>query len=293
MEMAEFSLWNYNKNPGLFEEVQRLGIYTFANVYQEWSASKYRNISRNAINGYKTSFAKCEAIWDMKIAELKNYHFQRIMNSSDLKLKSLMVIVFEYAVQNDIMNKNYEKYVILNKKEEPLKIHKPFTEKEIEIIFEHDNIPFVDTILIMIYTGFHVGELFSIKMSDVDLQSMTIRGGLKTEAGKNRMVPVHEKIQQCILKYTCTKHEYLFCDFETGKPINYHSYRNIYFDKIMEMFHMEHLPHDCRHTFAIRLSKYRANTTSIRKLIGHTSYRTTEKIYTLKIFRSYESQYKH
>lgn len=288
MEMAEFSLWNYNKNPDLFEEVQKLGVFTFANVYQEWSTTKYRNISKNAINGYKTSYAKCESIWEMKIAELKTYHFQRIMDASelsfasDLKLKSLMVLVCEYAVQNDIMNKNYAKYVIINKKEETPEIHKPFTENEIDILFEHDNIPFVDTILIMIYTGFRVGELFSIKTADVDLQSMTIRGGIKTEAGKNRLVPVHEKIQQYILKYACAKQEYLFCNLETGKPINYHVYRNTYFDKIMEMLHMDHLPHDCRHTFATRLSNYGANTTSIRKLIGHSSYSTTEKIYTHK-----------
>ena len=45
---------------------------------------------------------------------------------------------------------------------------------------------------------------------------------------------------------------------------------------------MEHLPHDCRHTFATRLSNYGANSTCIKKLIGHSSYTTTEKIYTHK-----------
>ncbi|MCR0179690.1 tyrosine-type recombinase/integrase [[Clostridium] innocuum] len=59
-------------------------------------------------------------------------------------------------------------------------------------------------------------------------------------------------------------------------------YRNQYFDKIMDMLEMEHLPHDCRHTFATRLSNYGANSTCIKKLIGHSSYTTTEKIYTHK-----------
>lgn len=52
-EMAEFSLWNYNKNPVLFEEIQKLGTITFETIYQEWSSMKFRCISQNAINGYK------------------------------------------------------------------------------------------------------------------------------------------------------------------------------------------------------------------------------------------------
>ena len=211
------------------------------------------------------------------MTDLKAMHFQRIMDestlslSSDLKLRSLMMLVCEYAVQNDIIQKNYAKYVIINRKEDHPEIHKPFTEWEIEQLFDHDNIPFVDTVLIMIYTGFRVGELFNIRREDVDVQNMTIRGGSKTEAGKNRLVPVHEKIQKYVMDYYLQNYEF-----------NYHMYRNQYFDKIMDMLDMEHLPHDCRHTFATRLSNYGANSTCIKKLIGHSSYATTEKIYTHK-----------
>ena len=287
-EMAEFSLWNYNKNPVLFEEIQRAGAITFDTVYQEWSASKYRNISHTAMNGYKAAYAKCNGIKDMKITEMKTYHFQKIMDestlslASDLKLKSLMVLVCEYAMQNDIIHKNYAKYVIVNRKDAAPNIHKSFTEEEIDTLFEHDNIPFVDTILIMIYTGLRVGELFMLRREDFDIQNMTIRGGSKTAAGKNRMVPVHEKIQGYLLNYYHQKHELLICDLQSGEAINYHAYRKEYFDRIMGMLEMDHLPHDCRHTFATRLSNAGANNTAIKKLMGHSSYLTTEKIYTHK-----------
>ena len=45
---------------------------------------------------------------------------------------------------------------------------------------------------------------------------------------------------------------------------------------------MNHMPHDCRHTFATLLNNAEANATSIKKLIGHSSFITTEKIYTHK-----------
>ncbi|MEG0736871.1 MAG: site-specific integrase [Longicatena sp.] len=287
-EMATFSLWNYNKNPILFEEIQKAGAITFEAVYLDWSSSKYRNVSQNAINGYKAAYAKCQSIKDRPIIDIKTMHFQRIMDdsnlslASDLKLKSLMVLVCEYAMQNDIISKNYAKYVIVNRKNATPSIHKPFTEQEIDILFDHDNIPFVDTILIMIYTGFRVGELFAIERKDVDIKNMTICGGSKSEAGKNRLVPIHERIQPYVLNYYRQRQEYLICELDSGDKINYHSYRKEYFNRIMGMLGMEHLPHDCRHTFATRLSNVGANTSAIKKLIGHSSYLTTEKIYTHK-----------
>ena len=50
----------------------------------------------------------------------------------------------------------------------------------------------------------------------------------------------------------------------------------------MNLSYMNHMPHDCRHTFATLLNNAEANATSIKKLIGHSSFTTTEKIYTHK-----------
>ena len=55
-----------------------------------------------------------------------------------------------------------------------------------------------------------------------------------------------------------------------------------YFKKLMEQLNMTHTIHDCRHTFATLLSNADANKISIAKIIGHSSYLTTEKIYTHK-----------
>ena len=78
-EMAEFSLWNYNKNPVLYAEIGKLGSITFENVYMEWSSTKYRNISQTAINGYKAAYARCSSIWHVRMSDLRAMHFQRIM----------------------------------------------------------------------------------------------------------------------------------------------------------------------------------------------------------------------
>lgn len=133
----------------------------------------------------------------------------------------------------------------------------------------------------MIYTGFRIGELLSLKTKDVCLKNMTIQGGSKTNAGIDRLIPVHVKIRGYIAqRYNCES-EYLIHDIHL-KPLDYQLYRKQYFDKVMNLLKMEHLPHDCRHTFATRLSNVGANTTAIKKLIGHSNYQTTERIYTHK-----------
>lgn len=286
-ESAEFYLWSYNKNPILFDKMREMGTLTFEKLYQEWSATKFQSISQNAINGYQAAFKKCDSIKNMPMADIKTLHFQRILNestlsiASDLKLKSLFVVLSDYAMQNDIINKNYAKYIEINYKKTKDKIHKPFSEKEIEKLMDYDRIPFVDTILIMIYTGFRIGELLSIKTKDVDIKTMCIVGGSKSEAGKERTVPCHQKIRGYIMKHYVENSEYLIHD-ENLKRMHYQTYRKEYFDPIMKRLGMQHLPHDCRHTFATRLSNAGANPTAIKKLIGHANYETTERIYTHK-----------
>lgn len=45
---------------------------------------------------------------------------------------------------------------------------------------------------------------------------------------------------------------------------------------------MSHLPHDCRHTTATKLDNVGANTTVVKRILGHASHDITERVYTHK-----------
>ncbi|BBM55944.1 site-specific recombinase, phage integrase family (plasmid) [Leptotrichia wadei] len=122
---------------------------------------------------------------------------------------------------------------------------------------------------------------WKFKNSDIDLKDRIIKGGLKTEAGKDRLVPIHSKILKLVENRMNTKNEYLIVNFK-GKQMKYDNYYKEKFKPIMEELGMNHKPHDTRHTFATLLSNADANKTSVKKLIGHNSYTTTEKFYTHK-----------
>lgn len=137
--------------------------------------------------------------------------------------------------------------------------------------------------LIMIYTGWHIGELLSMRTDDVDLQEWTMRGGSKTQAGKNRIVPIHPRIRPLIKKLYNPNQEYLIPSPDGKSALSYYTYRDVYFRRIMEQLQMpDHRPHDCRHTFASEADTAGMNKLCIKPIIGHASQDITNRVYTHK-----------
>lgn len=282
-KLALQALADFNNNPYDIE----VSELTFNDVFEKWKEQKYKDISRSAINAYNACFTHSKQLYDMKFVNIKTIHLQTVIQDCNKGYETLRNIkssfnqLYKYAMENDIVNKNYAPFVNIGKKSGD-NSRKPFTSKEIEKLFKvEESIPFVDTILIMIFSGLRIGELLQLKSSDIDLENATITGGIKTDAGKNRVIPINHKILPFIKKRLSENNEYLMVN-SFGRKMTYSNY---YFDKfmhIMEQLNMDHRPHDCRHTFATLMSNSDANKTSIKKIIGHSSYVTTEKIYTHK-----------
>ena len=280
---AEHHLVHYNENPYNIE-IQSI---TFLEVYEKWKNEKFETVGHSAQLGYIAAFKKSEPLHSIKFVDLKASHLQEIVLNPDVKygtkrkIKVLFNQLYNYAMKNDIVSKDYSKYIDIGKNTEE-NDRRPFTSEEIErlweLVKEHE---WIDTILIMIYTGFRIGELLEIKNSDVDLENRIVKGGLKTEVGKDRIVPIHSKIIDFIKERMNPENEYLIVNSK-GEQMKYNNYCREKFEPLMEQLGMKHKPHDTRHTFATLLSNAESNKTSIKKLIGHNSYTTTEKFYTHK-----------
>lgn len=275
----------YNNNPNIFDAS---GI-TFAEVYDLWSERKYQDISQSNINGYKASYALCDTLKPMRMQDIKTTHLQDVADNcgknypSLRKLKVLFGQIFEYAMQNDIVDKNYAKFVKLKKDEdESYKIDRtPFTEDEIATLWDNlERNEWIDTILIQIYTGVRIGELLAIKSNDVNLAEKYMRGGSKTEAGKNRVIPLHERILPLVQKRLESGTNLLIT--KNDAAVSYYTYRDTYWSNVMEQLGMEHRPHDCRHTFASRSDTAGLNKLCIKRIMGHKSTDITDKVYTHK-----------
>ena len=110
-------------------------------------------------------------------------------------------------------------------------------------------------------------------------------GGLKTDAGKNRIVPIHPLIKPLIenrMKEAVSLHsEYLFNDSngQQGIHITYDKYRNR-FEKVMKCLKLKHRPHETRHTFITKAKACNVDEYTLKLIVGHAIVDITEKVYT-------------
>lgn len=276
------ALAEFNKNPYSIEA----SSITFAEIFEKWSVEKFSKISQSNINGYNAGFKIAESLHNLKFVEIKKAHLQNVIDKCKKghgtlrKIKVLFNQLFKYALENDIINKDYSKFVEIGENEEESS-RKPFTQKEIDKLWDNvDRMDFIDTILIMIYTGMRPGELLLIKNEDIKLEERIIKGGIKTKGSKNRIIPISQKILPLVEKRFSDK-EYFVTNHE-GKQMKYWNYYEEKWKRIMEQLSIIHKPHDCRHAFATLMDNAGANKVSIKRIMGHASKDITDKVYTHK-----------
>ena len=256
--------------------VKQAAALTFTDLYDEWSAVHFSNISMSTERQYVMAFKHFKSLHNVPFANLRTSHYQQIINKSKLKkgslekLKILASTMYEYAIQNDICTKNYASYIVLPKADKKEK--EIFTDSDIKKLWDNKDMFAIDTILILIYTGMRINEMLKLTRFDIDLKNNTITGGLKTSAGKNRVIPIHPKILPFIqARYVMG--ERLF-------PFSYEAYR-ISFDAALDALGIKNkTPHCTRHTFATLMARKGADAKALQKIIGHANYSTTADIYT-------------
>ena len=260
---------------------------TLKDLYNEWSKGRYPKLSKSTVDSYSAAWNYLSKLGEEKVKDLKTSHIQNIINemvkqglshSSCHKVKTLAGILFKYAMSDDIVDKNYAEMVELPSKDTKKK--EIFTDLEIKAIEElAPNDPWANTILILIYTGMRVGELLTLTKFNIDIENMIIIGGIKTDAGKDRIIPIHSKIQSYIKYWHNTNSEYLIN--REGKKVSINYYRtDLYYPTLEKTGARKLSPHTCRHTFASLMARAKVDTKSIQEIIGHADYSTTANIYT-------------
>ena len=140
-------------------------------------------------------------------------------------------------------------------------------------------------VLIGIYSGFRPQELAVLRVEDIDLEAQTMTGGLKTDAGRNRIVPIHSRIRELVEKNyekaAALGSPTLFNDEngQQGMSLTYDKYRGR-FNKIRKRFSLDHRPHDTRHTFITLAKEAGVNEYILKLIVGHAIVDVTEKVYT-------------
>ena len=282
--MAMLADYHKRKNAGI--EIVRNDA-TFADIYEVCLPRRLKGKSKATNYSYSAAFKLLHNLHNLPITEVKAGTIQREIDNAEEKgkkhetlsnMKMVSMMVFEYAVQNDLVSKNYAQFVNVPMNERVIK-RSEFSDEEIEILWNTD-IENVDTILIMLYSGIRINELLNIETINVFLDDRYFITGSKTDAGKNRIVPIARPIEGLIRKRYNANNKYLIMFGERQYSTTY--YRNAIWNKIMNEVNMSHLPHDCRHTFCSVTDRAGMKRLIQQRIVGHKATNITEKVYIHK-----------
>lgn len=268
---------------------------TLAEVYGAWMETKSDGLSSSSVVGYEAAWKNLLPLADLCITGVRTNDYQKIVDkmkstksrSACSKVKILVSQLCKWAIQNDIIDKNYGEFITLpvEKKSDAKMI---FSDEEINLLWENESDPVVRIVLVMIYTGMRINELFALKPSDVHLDEQItserrvsyLVGGEKTEAGRNRVIVIHSRILPIIQEWVKSGAAYLVTN-SAGGMIDDRNWRTRSYYPTLERLGIERVsPHKARHTFATRGAKAGIPQTVLQNLLGHAKYDTTADYYT-------------
>lgn len=276
----------------------------FREAYVQWSTVHFDTLTDSGVQGYRAAYKSCADLHRRTIRDLKTADYQRVIDhhaadgasrSKLEKIRQLCSQLCKWAMQNDIIDKNYASFVKLPRAEKKEK--QIFTAEDRAVLWEHTADKRVQIIIVMIYTGFRIGEIAALKPSDVHFKEGYMIGGEKTEAGKNRVVPFPEsvpEVEQYVRAWCvdCKKgtllgvtadylRKYMFYPVlaELGlidPPVKSSTTgKDLYINPRLT-------PHSTRHTFASLSVASGVAPDDLQKIIGHADFETTADIYVHK-----------
>ncbi len=277
------ALMEYRKNPYTMDAAS----CTFEELFEMWKKKKYADASDAAKGGYNSAYNNSAPLHKMKMRDIRAIHMEQVMNNltvgfkAQAMVKTLWSQLFKYAIEHDIVQKNYSEFVPTKDKDPGTKrtaIPAEDREKIWNAIDAGDRD--AEIAMVYIYTGLRATELLEIKKEAVNLETRILIGGKKTGAGTDRHIPIHPCIMPIIERLMHTEGEYLVMkqSRDKYKQISYDAFKTQHWTPLMERLGMkEYTLHYCRHTCATLLRE--ANVAEdIRKLIlGHKSGDITDR----------------
>lgn len=280
----------YEKKTGALTALERLNgknlteryNMTFAEVFDEWKSEHYKKIGPQGIESYDGAYKVFDSLHDRKFRDLRTADFQAALDphmgkshSTVSKYKQLITQMSNWAVREEICTTNFAKFVRLPenvKKEKDI-----FTAEDIQKL-EKDSSDAAKIVLMLLSTGMRIGELFGLPLADY--HGDYVIGGEKTEAGKNRVIPIRPE-GKAYFEYfkQKAKGDLLLSGYEGQKvPANFR--RRDFYPMLDRLGIERKTPHSARHTYTSRAVKEGLAPEMLQKILGHADYSTTANIYT-------------
>lgn len=281
---AALDEYNRQKAAGAMPAAEKIQT-TLGQIYELWSARKYASAGAASIASYKAAWARISALADTRMCDLTIDQMQAVIDrdaaenrsaSSISNVRMLLGALYKYAIERDIVMKDYSAFIQMPNVG-PKYAKGVLTEEQLGRLWnmQRNGVPWADTVLMLCYTGFRVSEFLALTPFSYDRANGCLRGGVKTEAGKNRVVPVHPRIQCLLEQWLARGGVTIICD-QDGQRLSTNRYRKCFDSVMREIGAPQATPHWCRHTFASRAKAADMDELAIKRILGHADKNVTE-----------------
>ncbi len=257
---------------------------TLDDVYQLWKEHRWPLLSDSNQQCLRAAYNYMGKYKSMLYKNITSLQMQDTINcctkslSTKTKIRNLWSRLEQFARELRIVSTPWTDMLTCDAAP-PVTTKTVFTDAEVKSVWKNQNLVGADSILILLYTGLRISEMLMLTRDDINVEQGYIQAGLKTEAGKNRIIPIHSDIKSIIQKYYDNAEKYLFTF--NGKNLSTRKYRKD-FKALLAKLEITHLPHECRHTFRSKMDSAGANKRCIDLIMGHKTGDVGERVYTHK-----------
>lgn len=259
---------------------------TLAELWENWK--EYRIGHKKSVPpNYIAAYKRCADMYDMPFVDIRSRMIQLAVDGCDKApsagmIKTVMNVLYKYAFLMGICTVNYATPVDTPPVPKSTK-HHPFSDDELDDMWQHTDDLTIRIAIILCYTGMRPTELRKMKYADVHLAERYMVGGIKTKNGKNRVIPIAEKIVPIITDlYNRSDKKHLLVDDDGIYISGWKNFYDSVWCKSTFKVIQNHFPHDGRHTCKTRLDNAGVNSTTAKLILGHSSNDVEERVYTHK-----------
>lgn len=260
---------------------------TFSDIYAKWYERHKDRVSKGTLGCYSAAYKHFSDLYPAYFVDLVTADWQGCVDDCTCgkrtreNMKALGTQLYKYAAEQAITDKNYAQYIYIGKMDQVSR--SAFAREELHRIADgaRQGIPYADYILCDCFLGFRPLAFFALRKSDYDPETRTIVGGVKTDAGRRRIVPVSPIIQPFIDRQMQTGGEFIFPN-RHGEQMTPDNFRKDYFYDCLAALGIQkvpaageqpkYTPYSCRHTFFTMLGRVEGQEKVKAELGGHTSY---------------------
>ena len=156
-------LATFNKDPWDVDKVNM----TLGELFTLWLEKKAVKLTPSNMRVLKSAYNHCKSLATLKYTNIKAYHMQETIDlcghgySTQGATKALWGHLDRFALELDVTMRNYSS--LIQSAPIPETTKNPFSEEEIKTIWHIQDMPWADSILFLLYTGFRISEMLDVE----------------------------------------------------------------------------------------------------------------------------------